>query len=89
MTKNDFRVKHGMTGEDCFAALGMSIQNFRFWLYRLFVFELGDGHKGDGFYSQYISLSSWEKAVLGFTPQAFDQAMNSVISTLLLAVSQL
>jgi len=78
-----------MTGEDCFAALAMTIQDFGFGFYRLFVFELGDGHKADGFYSQYISLSSWEKAVLGFTPQAFDQAMNSVISTLLLAVSEL
>jgi len=34
-------------------------------------------------------LSSLAKAVLGFTPQAFDQAINSVISTRLLAVSQL
>lgn len=29
------------------------------------------------------------KAALGFTPQAFDQAINSVISTRLLATSQL
>jgi len=35
------------------------------------------------------SLISRAKAVLGFTPQAFDQAVNSVISTRLLAVSQL
>lgn len=35
------------------------------------------------------SLSNRTKAVLGFTPQAFDQAINSVISTRLLEVSQL
>ena len=35
------------------------------------------------------SLRSRAKAVLGFTPQAFDHAMNSVMSTRLLEVSQL
>jgi alpha-tubulin suppressor-like RCC1 family protein len=39
------------------------------------------------FYSR--NLRSLAKAVLGFTPQAFDQSMNSVTSTRLLEVSQL
>ena len=35
------------------------------------------------------NLSKRAKEVLGFIPQTFDQAINSVISTRLLAVSQL
>jgi alpha-tubulin suppressor-like RCC1 family protein len=56
--------------------------------------ENGNGHlqnivKFDVCVDYSKSFKNRVKAVLGFTPQAFDHAMNSVISTRLFAVSQL